>query len=370
MPVTELDGFVSDLEQQVNGRLGAWYPRGEVVTGKPSVRVRPWSILVRFPINRGPGHPPAILVKVRRLPHLTARQASAVVELRDEGRVDFDTLRKLEVLAGSTPTYCAVRALDYIEPLAALVMEELRADPMSARIRNARVLLSGNHRRDVEVALERTGGILRLFHDEVGAPAEGPIVSDETGSAFADDLDFVEQRVPAAEASRIDDLRELVSRLETQVGNTVIPYGGLHRNLTCTNILVTKDLRVGLLDTHPTPGPVYSDLAELMVDLQTFDIQGLSHGRLLRKHVATFNEALLRGYFGRENHDRAALQFFVLLSMLRKWRRDEELLERPVGRRLGRAARHHAISLRRRYVIRLVERQGKRLADLHADGRA
>jgi hypothetical protein len=207
---------------------------------------------------------------------------------------------------------------------------------------------------------EHAGSLLRLFHERVSAPSRGPIVSDDVSALVGEHLAFVGHGSADGELGYV---RDVVGRVEVFDGESSIPYSGLHRDFNCSNIVVTEDDRVGLLDPRMTRGAVYHDLAKLMTDLQTFGIQGATRGRYLGATTGTLNRALVRGYFGDDRPDPIALRFYLLFSILEKWRYDVEGGGPAWARQPRRTARGRVASWRRDFFAGLVHRQARDLAD-------
>lgn len=347
--------LTGELSRHVSAGLEAWYGPRVALSGAPSVRARRWSVFVRFGLTSNAANARAVLVKIRRHPHLHIREAIVDPGLQQESRDDFQALGRLEQVIRSSPDFCAVRPLDYVESLSALVMEELPVDQIKTRLVDPRVVVSRAWQRRVEEMLERSGNLLRLFHEQMSTPESGPVLSDEVRANIADDLAFVAHRAPQVD---LRPLRDVLDRFERAYGDARTTYSRLHRDYNSCNVVVTDDDRVGLLDPRLTPGAVYRDLAKLLIELETFSVQGFTHGRYLGGSIAPFQRAVLRGYFADQEPDPVALEFFTLAAALEKWRYDEERLTQ---RRL-RLVASRGVVWRRGFLIRLVDRYREQVA--------
>ena len=353
--------LVSGLSAVILARLVDWCGPGAMLSARPSVRVRPWSIFVRFPLACAVGGDisDALLVKIRRHPDFGVLQMLADAGLRNQGRDEFDTLRRLETLTGGSDAHCAVRAVEYLDEWNALVMEELRARPVKTYLEHPRVAFSTQAQQRLEVVFERAGGLLRVFHDEVTTPHDGPIVDAEAARTVASDLAELESRSDMQ--WDVAALRELVGRVARLGQDQPVPHTRLHRDFNCANILVGDHDQVALLDPRMLEGPVYRDLAKLMVDLETLSVQGLTHGLYLRRSAGRFGEAALRGYFGTTAPNRVALEFFRIVAILDKWRYDAERDDRAARSGVVRFVDGRGVAWRRRFLAKLLERQRARL---------
>lgn len=359
-----------ELSEVVEARLESWCGPDVTLAAPPSAEVRQWSVLVRFPISDAdPGGPRALLLKIRRHPDLDVRQMVADDGLRAEGRAEFETLRRLESLTAGSTTHCAIRALDYLPDWNALVMEELRARTAKRDLTRGTAAFSRQARRRLEVAFGRLGGLIRIFHEGLGTPHDGPIVDETESAAFSATLADLDGVSP--HRIQLDGIRELVARVEQLGASVPVIHTLLHGDLSSANVLIDDRNRVALFDPRLLPGPVYRDIAKLTVDLETFNVEGLTHGRYLRGSAETFGAAVLRGYLGPSDPHPIAFEYFRLVSLMEKMRDDDlrRTTQLPRTRVLA-VAWGVMFSSRQRFLVKLVERQRERLAAVLERGRA
>jgi Phosphotransferase enzyme family len=362
--VTEIDRLTSEMTERVKAELESWYGASVSISEAPSWEMRPWSIFVRFPLSPGPDRPRAILAKIRRHPDLSVREAICDDGLRDQAKNEFETLGRLQLLLASSRTHCAVRPLAYLEPWSAVVMEEIEAEQLRRRVLRGRVSRPLTRQSELETTFERAGSLLRLFHERVSSPETGPVIGGDVRATLTESLASVERRFPAADVRKI---RHAVVRLEKQCNGMSLPYSRLHRDFNCSNVLLTSDTRVFLLDPRMTWGVTYRDVARLMVDLETLSFQGITHGHWVgERAVDGSRRAIVRGYFGDEQYVPVVLEFFRLLAVLEKWLADDELASHAPLRQGRRSARVRVTSWRRRFLLKLADRHCERLGEMMA----
>jgi len=349
--------LVSELSAVIAARLVDWYGSSATLSAAASVRVRPWSILVRFPIRieGRVGGADALLVKVRRHPDYDVPRIMDDAGLRAQGRNEFDALRRLESLTRGSDAHCAIRAVEYLDRWNALVMEELSARTLKTHLRHPAAAVSRRTQHRLEEVFVRAGSLLRVFHDGAAGAHDGPIVDADAMGSVTAGLDEVEQS--SRDRLDVDGLRAVVGRVVDLGPDVTVPYAPLHCDFNCANIMVDANDRVALLDPRLLVGPVYRDLARLVVDLETFNVQAMTHGLYLRRSAETFAEAVPRGYFGASPLNRVALEFFIIVAILDKWRYDSERKTRATRPRVLQLVDDRAIVWRRRLLERLLKRQ-------------
>ncbi|MFH2072013.1 MAG: phosphotransferase [Actinomycetota bacterium] len=230
-----------------------WYGPGARLRGRPPVQRRPWSVHF-LPRVTAPGGEIDLIVKIPLWAEAPDLREALAAGPQEATRAEFAMLGRIEamVTASAEPSLTWVRRVGYIEEINAVVTERLASRTLRAAPRPRRP------------AAARSAGVwLRLFHDDIGAAADGVLEPSDLL-----DLDGVEQMVnglPAALQSAVAGVR---SRAEELMGRP-IRRATTHGDLGPSNILVTPDGRVGVIDPNLVPAPVEADLAKLAVALRT-----------------------------------------------------------------------------------------------------
>jgi hypothetical protein len=139
-----------------------------------------------------------------------------------------------------------------------------------------------------------------------------------------------------------------------------LPLGTGHGDFVSRNVFCSSTGRITVFDPSPLwRVPVYEDLARmLMVGLRLVDVQAFAQGTALPSSLLqSHEEALLRGYFGREEVPRRTVLLFQLLLLMDKWSDSVSKRSRGGGRsrQAARAAMRQAAERHyRREAVRLV----------------
>lgn len=158
--------------------------------------------------------------------------------------------------------------------------------------------------------------------------------------------------------------RKLFFKIYNQNRAVQIPISSLHHDFHLGNIFTTPDGRVGVLDPNwKENGPIFEDLASVLIDPLSRKNQVISLGLLFRSALAEkYEKAILHGYFGERFTRPCMLYFYCALALLEKWRGNEELLKNInflprtlAGSILSKPTRYYFSHLVKTYLFRELE---------------
>jgi len=104
-----------------------------------------------------------------------------------------------------------------------------------------------------------------------------------------------------------------------------VPVGLLHTDFHYSNILVTPNDQVCVLDYALNYyGPIYFDLATILIDPETRQVQILTDGRFIAvDFIQSCKRLILNAYFNGGAYLENVLNFYCALAILNKWSTDE-----------------------------------------------
>lgn len=347
---------LSALTSRIQADLPGWFGPQAGLAGAPTFHARRWSFFFRYPIQAADAHKTAILVKMRHLENMGVAEAAADEKMGREIKDEYESLRLIETIFSrhaEARLFYAIHALAWYEDLNAIVMEEADIRPLKSFFHAPAMWVEGKARRRLETFLERAGRWLRIYHDHSGHAREGPLFHQSLYKESREKLRIIEA---SPEKPDLSFARELLKNLYRTYGEKNLPYNVLHHNFSVNNVFVTGDGKICSFDPHHEPGPLYYDLAKLIVDLQTSSLQVVSRGRLAPDaRLKTFNEAFLDGYFQGSPVDRRALDLFRFLILIEKWERSESKRSQAAGG--SRYAYRFGARYLQTYYLRLLRRQ-------------
>lgn len=383
MSFEEVAVLLPDLTLTLRANLSDWYGIGATIISSPDVRMREWSVFVRYQIELADLQRRAILVKIRRHPDQSISDSISSPGLKEEGRNDYEALKAIENFVSTaenipggnntaTPYgyfsdeekdhFCAVRPLAFFDPFSALVMEELEARPLRSMILNFKTAYHAGWQEQLSAWFYRSGRWLRVYHEQLGKLHEGPFFGDDIHAALEKSINAIE---PFHDFD-FTPVRKVLQKTSAAYKDRSLSFGLLHWNFDCANFLVAEDNRIGILDPHFIDGPIYMDIAKIMTDLQTYRLQTLSYGLFIREKVMQkFHRSILQGYFGSEQPDEVAVNLYCIYAVLDKWQIDEEA-EHEHGKEHGwlhQFIQSHA-TWRRKYFMKLLSAYVDRLQKL------
>jgi hypothetical protein len=318
--------ILDKITAHISSYISEWFGEGAVLSRLP----QRWNVLresffLRYTV-RLPDDSVVLRVKIaRRATIPTLGEAIRNQRLRNLTRQEYETLTAISGVFGriTDPDFCFIQPVAYLAEWNAIVMEELLASPLKKYLQFSTALKSRHHWRDFEMALNRAGRWLHVFHQQLGEPQDELFLAKD-GQAEVDQL--LGRLGRATNQVNIERLRKAFTRILGAIQPTKIVVSACHGDFHCGNILLTSDGRVGALDTNRQKrSPIYSDLGTLITDLETCRPQMLSGGLFIRPSVLEQCKALiLRGYFADRAFEKSLLNFYCALAVLRKWMTNEE----------------------------------------------
>ena len=249
--------------------------------------------------------------------------------------VAFEHFRRLD-----DPRLGAVRPLDYIPELRAIVMEVVEQPTLRRLVWKSARRWSSARQADVDRAVRHAGAWLREFHafppDENETATLREDRADVVGALAAYGR-FLEQELD--DARSFADAVATASRRAPALLPTTLPLGLGHGDFAPRNVFVSAEGRVTVVDMiGKWRVPIYEDLAYFITALRAAGPQRLTYGLALpRERLDRLERELLAGYFRDEEVPRGAVTVFELLLLLDKWasfasRRGTERLPRRAMR--------------------------------------
>lgn len=346
------------ISAEVARRVAEWYGPGSVLTGGVArVETRRYSFFLRFLVRDGAGVANRVLVKIPRRPEIESL-AHAATEPRSPGAIrEYESLLAIDrvVRECNERDLRSIRPLGFLDPWNAFAMEQVEGRALKELVASPRLLIGSNA---VWGRLTRifysAGRWLASFHENLGNARDTALDAIALRRGANDAIDSL--RMAAGESLELESIREAlqdsIERLQPTTDRTTV----LHGDFSPANILVTPDERVVVLDTHrAASGSAYEDLARLAMDLPTRKQQVLSRGHYYPKAgVYACQSALIRGYWGAHEPDRALAAYHCALAVVRKWRLDEFRISH--AGRLPKRARREVAAWIRPYFRRLTVR--------------
>jgi hypothetical protein len=190
---------------------------------------------------------------------------------------------------------------------------------------------AGRHRlRIIEETAKKTGELLRFFHEYVSSTTDCPYSADKIltfAESYSSRLEHISHgRVKSQ--SLMHDFKQRIAGRDIRS----IPSSGIHQDLTCDNVLYSESGKVCLIDINIKPGPIYSDLALLLIHPQTFRNQIYRAGMYFSEHLLdAYRSGILEGYFGHIPIGGFFVNIFCAIRVLDKWTMHAQLLHQYKG---------------------------------------
>jgi hypothetical protein len=223
----------------------------------------------------------------------------------------------------------AVRPLIYLENWFALVMEEYESVSL-------RHLLSQwgtrSYRNDaiktLQDAAKKAGRWLHSYHYEFRDCS----AVEPAGQIMGMVQSYV-SKMKSVTRGRIDvDLiNHMFADKMSLIAMKKLPVSQTHGDMTCDNILYSKEGQVCAIDVKGKMDVTYSDLGLILIHPETFKLQIFTLGFYLPQRILKiYQQAILEGYFGKPLED-PLLNICCGLMLLDKWVRYEDNASRHRG---------------------------------------
>jgi len=284
------------------------------------------SVTYHFEVSGG-GRVHPVVAKIARLPPQALPPAAGerprMVQPYEPGeanRYQYAALAAVWAELGPRPDsrFGAVRPLDLLPELQAIVMEDVRLPTLRSLLSRERLTL-GPARLDA--AFVNAGALLRRLHGFRGGDPL-PTLRGTRAEVLAAIGAFAEYLASHRLGART--LEAVTTAVESRAplhmpSELLIGLG--HGDFAARNVFVGPGARVTVVDLSARRRvPVYEDLAYFVTGLRTAKAQLLTAGRALpAARLERYERALLGGYFGAEPVPRGALMIYEILALLDRW---------------------------------------------------
>lgn len=321
--VDQVTTTVELLGSEVQSCLGRWFePGAKLDMAGASVMARPFSFILRFPIEKPGGGKTAVYVRIARHPQNIALDQAVQFtnEAAEKTQKYFDNASTIANAFVDTD-FDFIRPLTHWPQFNAVATEECTSQTLR-KIFNQPNIIMGQKQASQRLStyLEQAGKWLSLYHQRVGQPVIRKLSQSAIKYGAVSELAELESYL--AHKETIDWLGMQLEQMAGSVANEAMVWGQPHGDFHYANILVTANGRIAVMDANASAQsrPVYADLAKLIVDPLTITRQWLTFGLLLPKNKAVLlAKAVLYGYFGDNQPPMAIIKFYVLQAIIQKW---------------------------------------------------
>lgn len=218
------------------------------------------------------------------------------------------------------PRLGAVRPLDFVSEIDALVMEEAEGEQLWKLLRDASRL---RPLTSVELgdALRNAGAWLREFHGI--HPEHGGTTVHGGRAGFVELLTALTDHLgeSLAEKAFFDGVAARARSAAERILVEPVPVGVHFGDYGLTNVLVAPGARVTAIDTLANwYTPIYIDIAYFLTGIKTYRKQIATQGFAFeRERVAAFERDFLTGYFGPTAIPTPEIRLYEVLRLLERW---------------------------------------------------
>ena len=317
--------ITADVKQRVPDWLG---DTARLATLSPELTQYPNSYIARYQVHVD-GDVKTLLVKVPSKPHVTTlSEALSRKDARSRAREQYAAaLTVWKAIAEENDATClAVKPFAHLYNWNAVVMEEVNGKMLKVfLVRPAIAFRLPNAWKKLRQVLNNSARWLRVIHQRIGRPRISPIGIDDLANEIQEELSALQMHSKGQ--VNIEPLRQQFSELLNAVSNSTVPTALLHDDFQYSNILISSSGSACALDSSfSRRGPVYSDVATLLVDPETRLVQLLSFGLFLpRRRIIQLRELVLESYFQDSPINQLSLKLYCALAILHKWTVDERL---------------------------------------------
>ncbi|MDQ3857396.1 MAG: aminoglycoside phosphotransferase family protein [Actinomycetota bacterium] len=304
-------------------------------------RQRRYSTIYRFELSAGDSRR-RVFVKLRSADLARSRRPRATPPVASDSALalyhEALTATHAHFQALADPRFGAVRPLDFVPEIDALVMEEAEGDQLWKLLRRASRLhpLASVELDDV---LRNAGAWLREFHRI--RPAHAVTTIHDGRAGFVALLTALTDYLGETLAEKAFFERVAAKTRILAEGTLVEPLPlGLHfGDYGLTNVLVAPDARVTGMDMLANwCTPIYVDIAYFLTGIKTYRKQIATQGLAFdRERLAAYEREFLVGYFGRATIPTREIRLYEVLRILERWsgRLARNSRRSAAGRKLG-----------------------------------
>lgn len=333
MSVMHIDETSSEIFAEITAdiklRIPAWYGN-DAVLDDSSIELRKYqnSFIARYVIHEN-GSSSTLLVKIPSKPYVQSlSEALSRKDTRPRAREQYAAaLAVWRAIEAEKDEKCmAVKPLEYLYDWNAIAMTEVKGNMLKTfLLRPTMVFRLSNDWRELEEYLYHSVHWLKIVHQKVGKPKNSLLPVDDIKKQVEEDLAALEANSKGQ--VNINPLRELFFKVLERIFNSTVPTVLLHDDFQYSNILISSTGSACALDSaFSRRGPVYSDLATLLIDPETRLAQVLTFGLFFSKRkLAQLQAMVIESYFQDSPLNLISLKLYCALAILHKWAVDEKL---------------------------------------------
>ncbi len=255
-------------ERAISECLGA----EATVTGWDAVEERTWSWHLQIQVA-GPRGGDFIL-KIPRWEEVATLEAALIAGEQSATRGEFESLRRIDVAVASSgdPGLTAVEPIAFVTEINGILMRRLEGGSLRER------LGIGRGTGEVEALFDRVGRWIRVHHGVEGELERVPFVANGEVTMWRKAEEEIRRsgHIPRGLLPAMALLRLAAEGLNG-IGE---PHTDIHGDLTASNVLVTPDDRVAVIDSNRVRGPALCDVAHILADIRLDKSQLATAGRM------------------------------------------------------------------------------------------
>jgi len=321
---------ISSLANDLIAHITEWYGEGATLDPESfTLRTNPYSFFIGFPVKTSGGIQ-TLLVKIHRKPYVaTLRDALTTERLRKIARDEYEISQLIwQAFADENSPVCIpVQYLGFMEKWNALLMRKVEGKMLKKYLLSPSIALRNpKSLAQLQKYLLLSTRWLSILHRRVSGLQITPFPVDRARLLMEEVLSKLRELSKgqvdvgpfrAALDMGLEGLRELH-----------VPVVLLHTDFHYSNILVTPDGQVCVLDYALNYyGPIYFDLATILIDPETRQVQILTGGRFIASDfIQSCKRLILDSYFNGQPYLDNVLNFYCVLAILNKWSTDEASL--------------------------------------------
>jgi thiamine kinase-like enzyme len=318
---------IAALAGVLSHRIQEWYGANAVLDSTSiTLRKYPYSFFIGFLIKTSASDQ-TLLVKIHRKPMIhTLAEASATERLQKLARNEYEISQMIwrAFEEESSPDCEVVQYLDYWEEWNALLMRQVKGKMLKEYLLHPSIVLRRSKAMErLRSFVSLSAKWLRIFHRRISGLQTVPFPVEDARLWMKDVLSKLE--VHSNDQVDVAPYRKVLEDTLENLQALTVSVGLLHADFQFSNILITSEGGVCVLDYSLNHrGPIYFDLATIMIDPQTRKVQILTGGRFLTPRlIQTCRKSILDSYFNGEPYCEDVLNFYCVLAILNKWSADE-----------------------------------------------
>lgn len=318
---------ISSLANFLVPHITKWYGESAALDSESvTLRIYPYSFFISFPVKTSIGIQ-TLLVKIHRKPHIgTLTDALTTERLRKLARDEYEISQVIwqAFAEENSPVCIPVQYLGFIEKWNALLMRRVEGRMLKEYLlRPSIALRNPKSLAQLQEYLLLSTRWLNILHRRVSGLQIVHFPVEKARLLIEEVLSKLHER-----SNGQVDIRPFQAALEhwlESMRDLHVPVGLLHADFHYSNILITPDGRVCVLDYALNYyGPVYFDLATILIDPETRELQILTGGRFIATDfIKACKRLILKSYFNGKPYLDNVLNFYCALAILNKWSTDE-----------------------------------------------